>query len=185
MSLSYALLGFLNYAPMTGYDLKKILDDSINFFWSAQTSQIYRELKVLEKEEFISSTVEPNPKGPDKRIYSITENGVSHLKNWLTDAHLDERMRNEFLVWVFFSSHISVEELYFEMQKKLKEYKKEYKMLKDVENKVQEYAQMFDKANEIFYWKIVLKRGLLDVESKIRWAEDTLNCLEIKKEDKS
>lgn len=40
MSLSYGLLGLLNYFPMSGYDLKKIFDDSINFFWAAQTSQI-------------------------------------------------------------------------------------------------------------------------------------------------
>lgn len=49
MSLPHAILGLLNYMPMTGYDLKNFFDDSIDFFWSAQMSQIYRELKNLEK----------------------------------------------------------------------------------------------------------------------------------------
>lgn len=181
MSLSYALLGFLNYAPMTGYDLKKILDDSTNFFWSAQTSQIYRELKALEKEGYIVSTVKPSGKGPNRREYSITGSGVSHLKNWLTEAHVDEDMRNEFMVWLLFSSHISPDDLYLQMQRKLENYQKEYQMLKSVKNRIHEYVQMFGKEDEDFYWEMVLNRGFYDVEAKVRWAQETLNNLEARK----
>ena len=39
MSLEYAILGFLNYHPYTGYDLKKIFDTSIRHFWPADQSQ--------------------------------------------------------------------------------------------------------------------------------------------------
>lgn len=182
MSLSYALLGFLNYAPLTGYDLKKILDDSTNFFWSAQTSQIYRELKALEKEGYIDSIVKPSEKGPDRREYRITESGVSHLKDWVVEAHTDESMRNEFMIWLLFSSQISIDELYFQIQKKLKEYQKEYQMLMMVEKGIQEYAKMFGKEDEKFYWKMVIKRGFYDVEAKVRWAEDILKEIQIMKE---
>ena len=41
MSLKHALLGLLNYRPMTGYDLKQRFDHSISHFWSANLSQIY------------------------------------------------------------------------------------------------------------------------------------------------
>jgi PadR family transcriptional regulator, regulatory protein AphA len=47
MSLDYAILGFLNYHPYTGYDLKKIFDSSVHHFWSADQSQIYRTLARL------------------------------------------------------------------------------------------------------------------------------------------
>jgi PadR family transcriptional regulator AphA len=33
MSLEYAILGFLNYHPYTGYDLKKVFDKSVRHFW--------------------------------------------------------------------------------------------------------------------------------------------------------
>lgn len=180
MSLSYALLGFLNYAPMTGYDLKKILDDSVNFFWSAHTSQIYRELKAMEKEGYIVSTIKPSEKGPNRLEYCITESGISHLRSWFTEAHIDENMRNEFMVWLLFSSQISRDELYKHMQIKLQEYKREYQMLKSVEGGMPDYIQMFGKEDEDFYWKMVLKRGFYDVEAKIHWAEEMLNCLESK-----
>ena len=49
MSLKHALLGFLSYAPMTGYDLKRYFDQSIHHFWNANLSQIYpRLMKVAQ-----------------------------------------------------------------------------------------------------------------------------------------
>jgi hypothetical protein len=50
-----------------------------------------------------------------------------------------------------------------------------------VEDRIQEYLQKFGKEGEDFYWKIVLKRGLYDVEAKINWAEDTLDTLKSRK----
>jgi len=45
MSLKHTLLGFLAYGAMTGYDLKKNMDSSTQFFWHAGLSQIYPALK--------------------------------------------------------------------------------------------------------------------------------------------
>ena len=47
MSLEHAILGFLQYKPMSGYDLKKIFDTSVRHFWPADQSQIYRTLTRL------------------------------------------------------------------------------------------------------------------------------------------
>jgi DNA-binding PadR family transcriptional regulator len=172
---------------MTGYDLKKLFDDSINFFWSAQTSQIYRELKTWEKKGCIASTVQPSQKGPDKRIYSITEQGINCLENWLSDMpdEVDEDNRNAFLLRVFLLSQLGVDELVFQIQKRLKKYRRDLLSLKTVESKMQEYAQMFDREDEVYFWKITLSRGYHDVESHIHWAEESLEYLEKLRKDKS
>ena len=47
MPLKHAILGLLNYADMTGYDIDRYFKSSIAFFWHAQTSQIYKELTTL------------------------------------------------------------------------------------------------------------------------------------------
>ena len=47
--LKHGILGLLNYGDMTGYEIKTAFEDSLNHFWHAQTSQIYRELQLLEK----------------------------------------------------------------------------------------------------------------------------------------
>ncbi|MHB1042840.1 MAG: PadR family transcriptional regulator [Eubacteriales bacterium] len=187
MSLSYAILGLINYSPMTGYDLKKLFDDSINFFWSAQTSQIYRELKTWEKKGCIVSTVQPSEKGPDKRIYGITEQGIDCLKNWLSDMpdEVDEDNRNAFLLRVFLLSQLGVDELVFQIQKRLKKYRRDLLNLKAVESKMQAYAQTFGREDEVHFWKIILSRGYHDVESHIHWAEESLEYLEKLRKDKS
>ena len=55
MALKQGLLGLLNYGEMTGYELAKVFNDSLSFFWQAQTSQIYRELNQLEAEGLLHS----------------------------------------------------------------------------------------------------------------------------------
>jgi DNA-binding PadR family transcriptional regulator len=47
MILARLVLGLLNLAPMTGYDLKKVFDSSISHFWAADKAQIYRTLTAL------------------------------------------------------------------------------------------------------------------------------------------
>ena len=44
MPLKHAILGLLNYADMSGYDIDRFFKSSIAFYWHAQTSQIYKEL---------------------------------------------------------------------------------------------------------------------------------------------
>ncbi len=179
MSLPHAILGLLNYMPMSGYDLKKFFDDSVNFFWSAQMSQIYRELKVLEQKGYVSSKEEAGVKGPNKKIYSVTKKGISHLKEWLSDApeKIDEDNRNAFLLRVMLLSNLGADELYFQIQKRLKKYRKDLKELKAVEEKLRYYLHLTGKEDQLLFWKITLSRGFHDVKSHIAWAEEALREL--------
>ena len=85
MSLLYTLLGFLSYGPLTGYDLKKYMDDSTQFFWHAKLSQIYPTLKRLAEEELVEAVVVPQEGRPDKKVYFITEAGRAALLDWLAE----------------------------------------------------------------------------------------------------
>lgn len=85
MSLKYTLLGFLNYGPMTGYDLKKHIDNSTQYFWHAKLSQIYPTLKRLEEDGWAESSVMPQEGKPDKKFYVITNVGRSALLAWLEE----------------------------------------------------------------------------------------------------
>ena len=84
MSLEYAILGFLNYHPYTGYDLKKIFDTSIRHFWPADQSQIYRTLARLTEQGFAEMEKVPQDDRPDRKVYSITEAGRAELMKWLS-----------------------------------------------------------------------------------------------------
>lgn len=100
--LKHGILGLLNYGDMTGYEIREAFESSLKFFWPAQTSQIYRELIVLEKNKWIvKHTVEQSGK-PNKNICSITEEGRKELLRWLSDPDINIDMRSPTLMKIFF-----------------------------------------------------------------------------------
>ena len=192
MSLQYALLGLLGYSPMAGYDLKKIFDSSISFFWDAHTSQIYRELKDLESNGFVMSEMAQGEKGPDKRVYRITDSGKARFSAWLADfpEPVPQGTRNEFLVRVFFGAGVGFDALEFEMRRKLKQYRKERESLERVEAQMLRYAEHVKSAhgtsaNDWHYWKICMSLGKHSAEANIAWAEETIVYLEELKKEKN
>ncbi|MGL6120793.1 MAG: PadR family transcriptional regulator, partial [Fusobacteriaceae bacterium] len=113
MSLKHGLLGLLNYGEMTGYELDKIFKDSLNFFWQAQMSQIYKELTLMEKKGWLTSEIIIQTDKPNKKKYSITEAGKSEFKNWLIsyDIKSELEVKSPFLMRLFFSGDLPKEKV--------------------------------------------------------------------------
>lgn len=176
MSLSYALLGILKMSPMSGYDLNKFFNDSINFFWSAQMSQIYRELKSLEEKGMLTVVEETGTKGPNKKVYSITELGIKQLEQWLRNVpdKIDEDNHNVFLLRVMLLGDLGAEALYEQIKIRLQKYKDDLNELYEVEKRIPYYLQQTGRLEQKPFLEITLKRGLSDVSAHIQWAEEAL-----------
>jgi DNA-binding PadR family transcriptional regulator len=179
MSLSYGLLGLLNYYPMSGYDLKKAFDDSINFFWAAKTSQIYRELKALEKKGDVVSKMQFSDKGPNKRVYEITKKGKTALVRWIENPPDDirEDQRNGFGIRILHSGLIGPDKLLAQIQKKLTAYKYELGQLDVVEEKLAEYCRRSENKDNLPYWNLVLGKGRHLTKANIAWAQESIRFL--------
>jgi PadR family transcriptional regulator AphA len=50
----FAILGLLSIEPMSGYDIRRNLDESLSYFWSESYGQIYPSLKKLEASRLIA-----------------------------------------------------------------------------------------------------------------------------------
>ncbi len=112
MSLKYAILGLLNVAPMTGYDLKhQAFDATVRHFWPADQSQIYRTLSQLADSGWVSVTVEAQDDRPDRKIYAITDGGQQALMAWLTSDQAVPILRDPLLVQLFFGQEVPRVEL--------------------------------------------------------------------------
>ncbi|MGW6834118.1 PadR family transcriptional regulator [Streptomyces sp. NPDC054949] len=88
----WAVLGLLSFGEeLSGYDLKKLSDRSLRFFyWSPSFSQIYSELKRLEKAGYASSRLIAQETGTrDKRVYRITDEGMTAVREWARAAPVD------------------------------------------------------------------------------------------------
>jgi PadR family transcriptional regulator AphA len=83
MSLRYALLALLSVEPMTGYDLSKRFESSVAYVWHAPDSQIYPELRRMEKDALLRGEEIPWGTRGKKTQYRITEAGTAAFRNWM------------------------------------------------------------------------------------------------------
>ena len=105
------ILGMLKLGVATGYDIKRVIDTSTRFFWTASYGQIYPELKRLRKAGLVRA--EQAPRGKVKRtVYSLTPKGEQALHEWLADSQdVLFEIRDESLLRLFFSDLLSRDEV--------------------------------------------------------------------------
>lgn len=98
MSINYAILGILSVEPLTGYDLKKIMQDSPFLYWSGNNNQVYKALLELHDNGYVTSELLHQDAAPSKKVYTITDTGLAELRIWsLARPELPE-LKNPFLV---------------------------------------------------------------------------------------
>ncbi|VBB06976.1 transcription regulator padr n-terminal [Lucifera butyrica] len=179
MSLSHAILGLLQYQPMSGYDIKQFIDKSVNYFWSAKQSQIYRELAGLEKRRWVVSALEKQSGRPAKRMYSPTGAGRTEFLRWLHEfpAALVEPVRDEFLVHLFFGNGLPVEETLFHLERYKKEAQARLDYFTALAAKLKNGEAGGDCAGERVYWLLTLAKGIKMAEASVQWADESMAVL--------
>jgi PadR family transcriptional regulator AphA len=105
------ILGMLRLGARTGYEIKRAIDLSTRFFWSASYGQIYPELHKLEQRGLVQAR--PDPRGGVKRTsYRLTKAGEAALHAWLTDREsYTFELRDEGLLRFFFGDLLSRKEV--------------------------------------------------------------------------
>jgi DNA-binding PadR family transcriptional regulator len=100
MSLKHGLIGLLvREGPLTGYELTKAFDRSVNFVWHAVQGQIYPELSRLAAAGLIRQT-STGPRGAKR--FEATKEGIAEVRRWITDVEPARGVRNEALLRTFF-----------------------------------------------------------------------------------
>lgn len=106
MALRYALLGFLSLRPLSGYDLKRLFDTSVQHFWTADQAQIYRTLAHLAEEGLVEVRVIEQDKRPDRKEHRLTGAGLTELDAWLRSPLESVPVREPFLLRLFFAGRL-------------------------------------------------------------------------------
>lgn len=179
MSLAFGILGFLNYKPMSGYDLVKAFESSLEFFWHAQNSHIYLELKNLEKKGYICGETVIQSERPNKKIFSITDIGKKEFMNWLAEGGDEDvtHFKSAFLMKVFFSGNMAPVQS-ADMLRQFKTDCEAYLIKMDsVPESIESYGS--DKeAYQTIYWQFTADFGYSFIKTCIEWAERCIEKLE-------
>ena len=80
----HALLGMLaRYGEHSGYELLKLAEGGIGFFWSPAKSHVYEVLPRLQRGGHARRRLVAQSGRPDKHMWRITPRGRSALGRWL------------------------------------------------------------------------------------------------------
>lgn len=95
-SVQNALLALLSQRPRHGYELRDLFEASIGGHWELNSGQIYSSLDRLARDGLVIEEGIEKGSGPDKRLWTLTEQGKAELDIWLASPVLrDYRLRDE------------------------------------------------------------------------------------------
>ncbi|WP_433759378.1 PadR family transcriptional regulator [Nocardia sp. CA-135398] len=80
----HIVLGLIaRYGPLTPYELKAKLEESVDYFWPVPHAQLYRIPVRLTEQGLLDEEAEQA--GRRRRLFHLTDKGRAELKRWLAD----------------------------------------------------------------------------------------------------
>ena len=106
LSTEYALLGFLRRQPMHGYEIHQQLSDAtgLGLVWRLKQSQLYALLAKLEREGYVTTTIEYQDARPPRKMFELSEAGRQAFLDWVQrPVPQGRKLRLDFLAKLYFA----------------------------------------------------------------------------------
>jgi PadR family transcriptional regulator AphA len=172
---TFAILGFLAEHPMSGYDIKKRVEASIDNFWSESFGQIYPSLRRLSDQGLIDKRTEKSEGGRPRHVYTILEPGRRALALWLDEPTDPPPLRLELLLKLFFGAQVDTDS----SRRQVIAYRED--MMNDLKH-YRAIAEGLEKSEgtleHLPYWLMTLRFGERDRKAHIEWCDETLAQLD-------
>lgn len=179
----YIILGLLNHEPLTGYDIRKAVEYSIQNFWSEISyGQIYPTLKQLDKNGLVTKEVEVQENRPLRKVYSITPKGQEELQAWLEIPAEREVMKLEVLLKLFFGAQTTLETNIQTIQKFRSDKENYLKHLNMLKANLQEHLE---EKEDHFFFLLTLLFGEYLTQAQLQWVDEVLRMLQERSENSS
>jgi DNA-binding PadR family transcriptional regulator len=174
MSLKHAILGFLSFKSLTGYDLKKAFDGSVQHFWPANQSQIYRTLAGLKDEGLVDQEVIEREERLDMKVYHITEAGREELHRWLSTPLQATDYREPFLIQVYFGGRLSDGEFVNLLQHEIRIMEERLAVYHSIYTMFQERINASEDPRALFLSVTTLEYGILSNQISLDWLKSVV-----------
>lgn len=161
--LDFIIIGMVFDEILTGYDIKKRIEDGIGVFYKASYGSLYPSLKKLTGKGFLTMFEQPQG-GRKKKYYQITEQGKTIFLEWLSTPM--ENDSDSHLAKVFFFDRLPEDICHQQLQ----EYERNnIKYLRKLQELEKYFSNMKNK--DCFYYKLsTLYYGIRIVQDKIQWC---------------
>lgn len=103
MDVKTVCLGALTLGDATGYEIRKMFEEGpFQHFTDAGFGSIYPALNKLHGEGLVTCEEQSQSGRPDKKVYSITQNGRTSFAQAIRKAPDPDKFRSDFLLCLFF-----------------------------------------------------------------------------------
>lgn len=174
----YVILGLLTEGPMSGYDIKKVIDIRFSFFWNESYGQLYPMLKALTDKKLI--TAERSSGGRTKVTYAITPQGRAALKEWLAKPVEKETVRFELLLKMYFAGETETDVMKRHVRAFMDTHAQGLVLLNLFEQELKSIVREHDNHADVLR---VIAFGQKVYGAYIDWCGETLDYLEEKKHE--
>jgi DNA-binding PadR family transcriptional regulator len=179
MTLEHILLGFLQH-PASGYELKKLFDDSVRHFWSAELAQIYPALHGLHKRGWVTRSLHVSPKGPQRKVYSRTPAGTRQLLRWVGASPAIGKERLTFLAQVFFMGQMRDLRQTRRFLRELRQhFRQRLRFLKRIDRYHRAHHGRYPWGLDLvsLHYYLTLSFGLARMAASVKWCDESLRRL--------
>lgn len=172
---SYTILGLLSVHPgLSGYDMRKGIQNSIGYFWAESYGQLYPALKRLANEGLIAPSSSASNGRKRRQTYLITDAGRTALRQWLALPFHNEPPRNEFLLKLFFSREAAPGVA----AAHVRDLNDRNRRMLDVLTKIEASVPPQQSANpHLPYWMLTLSLGRALTCAALDWGQKALGAL--------
>jgi PadR family transcriptional regulator, regulatory protein AphA len=167
----YAILGLLTIQPMSGYDLRKHLGESLNFFWAESNGQIYPTLKKLMADEWIIPIETQQCGRRTRQQYALTPVGRNQLKKWLAKPPHIQPPRNELILKLFLGRSAQNGALLQHVNAFKRRHEEVLGLLLNFRKTIPTDNA---RSPDLDYWMLCLEHGIRLRQAEVKWCSVTL-----------
>ena len=171
MSLKYSILALLARDEKTGYELANDADGSTRFFWAATHQQIYKDLSGLEQKGWVRHKEIGQSNKPDKKIYSITKEGLRQLKAWMASETEPQPNKDALLIKLFVGDLIDPNIIHQDLIRHKTVHQENLGRYLEIEEKYFQNPKRLPIKMQFQY--ITLRKGILFEKGWLAWCKET------------
>ena len=173
--IDMVILGLLSHEDLSGYDIKKRIDNGISFFWKGSFGNIYPSLRTMEKDGLVAKLDRiDSGSGREKINYSITAKGRECLALWLKESKAANDLKYETLLKVFFGGAADPEITIHTIREFQKQTNEALSILRLYRDNLHENPDNEDH----LYFYLTVTFGVEAYEGYLRWCDKAINILE-------
>jgi len=177
MALPHALLAsLLVEGPCSGYEMVKRFDEKISCYWMASHQQVYKALRELETEGWVSSETITQTSRPNKNIYSITPLGQEHLANWVLTPSEPTTIREDLMIKTQVGFLVPRPAILNELKRRCETHKKNLNVLLSIEQ--EEFKDINHLSKEQKFHYLTLRRGIRFESDWVAWCEEAISLIQ-------